>query len=409
MNRPNRSISGRRRLRPPRRARRPTATTARRRAEGRLSSFRNASKLAVSLIALLIIVGIPVSGAAPHALAQETPASGDTAVSDTVQRDAERSVQEATTTIRDLVRETYAFLPKIAIAFTFLILAAVLARSLRWVLSRAFSQWERARAVTAMVSVVIWVFALGIALSVLAGDARALVGSIGLFGLALSWALQTPIESFTGWLLVSFRGYYRIGDRIGVGDVFGDVYRIDVLTTTVWEAGGPNKPVRGAQPTGGLVTFPNSEILRSNIVNYTRDFPYVWDELTVGVANESRLDRAVQVVGEVATEVVGKAMAEPARRYADLLSRQRVTYEVDTEPVVYVSAADAWTNVTVRYLVPVRQRREWSTRLLLALDEALGREEEEGRVYTSYPRIQSQPLPPPVWTGDESADASQGA
>ena len=32
-----------------------------------------------------------------------------------------------------------------------------------------------------------------------------------------SLPLQTPIESFTGWLLNSFRGYYRVGDRIEVG------------------------------------------------------------------------------------------------------------------------------------------------------------------------------------------------
>jgi small-conductance mechanosensitive channel len=64
-----------------------------------------------------------------------------------------------------------------------------------------------------------------------------------------------------------------VGDRIAVGDVFGDVYRIDVLTTTVWEAGGPGKPVSAAQSTGALITFPNWEVLRSNIINYSRDFP----------------------------------------------------------------------------------------------------------------------------------------
>jgi hypothetical protein len=36
--------------------------------------------------------------------------------------------------------------------------------------------------------------ALGMALSVIAGDARALVGSVGLAGLALPWALPAPIE-----------------------------------------------------------------------------------------------------------------------------------------------------------------------------------------------------------------------
>lgn len=59
---------------------------------------------------------------------------------------------------------------------------------------------------------------------------------------AASWALQTPIESFTGWLLNAFRAYYGVGDRVAVGDVFGDVFSIDILTTTVWEAGGRVRP-----------------------------------------------------------------------------------------------------------------------------------------------------------------------
>ena len=77
-------------------------------------------------------------------------------------------------------------------------------------------------------------------------------GRSGLVGLALSWALQTPIESFTGWLLNSFQGYYRVGDRIEVADVFGDVAEIDLLTTTVWELGGPQRTgfIHAEQPTG---------------------------------------------------------------------------------------------------------------------------------------------------------------
>jgi small-conductance mechanosensitive channel len=81
----------------------------------------------------------------------------------------------------------------------------VLVRIVRFVLRRVLGHWERADAATAMAGVVIWLLAIGVALSVVAGDARALVGSVGLLGLALSWALQAPIESFAGWLLNSSR------------------------------------------------------------------------------------------------------------------------------------------------------------------------------------------------------------
>lgn len=316
---------------------------------------------------------------------------------DTAEVDPGESARRATGTLQQLLRQFYAFLPAVGIALALLIVAAFLARLVRAGLRAALSSWERAEAFAALVGILIWLLALGAALSVLAGDARALVGSVGLFGLALSWALQTPIESFTGWLLNSFRSYYRIGDRIAVGEVFGDVARIDYLTTTVFEAGGADKPVQAAQSTGALITFPNYEVLRSNIVNFTRDFPYLWDELTVAVANESDIPFAARVLREVALEEVGERMRGAAEEYAALLERARLAWDVATEPEVFISARDSWTEVTIRYLVPAREMRRWSSRLLLATNEALARDDVRARVFPAYPRSQVQPIPTPGW------------
>jgi small-conductance mechanosensitive channel len=237
-----------------------------------------------------------------------------------------------------------------------------------------------------MVSIGVWLLAFGIALSVIAGDVRTLIGSLGLIGLALSWALQSPIESFTGWIINSFKGHYRVGDRIAVGEVFGDVYRIDLLTTTVWEAGGPGKAVQAAQPTGALITFPNSEVLRSNIVNYTGDFAYVWDEVTFSFANESDLPYTIGVVRRVAAEVLGQAMESPARQYKEMLLNSGLAWDVAVEPQVYLSLSDAWTNCTVRYLVAARERRMWSSRLIETMAVETGRPEHAGKIIGAYPR-----------------------
>lgn len=302
------------------------------------------------------------------------------------------AVEEATGTIQELVQGFYALLPKIVIAVGIMVLAYVLSRIMRALFTRLLASWSRGTAVSALTSVILSLIALGAALSVIAGDARALVGSVGLAGLALSWALQTPIESFTGWLLNSFRSHYRIGDRIAVGDVFGDVYQIDVMTTTVWELGGPDKDVHGAQPTGALITFPNSEILRASIVNYTREFPYVWDEVIVGIANESDVAYAMTVVQETAAKVMGASMKGPVQDYARLLAQRRLDFEVTDAPTVYVSPTEAWTNLVVRYLIPVRERRRWSTELLVRIGQELARPAHRGRIVSAYPRMRVELL-----------------
>ncbi|MEX2530896.1 MAG: mechanosensitive ion channel domain-containing protein [Gemmatimonadota bacterium] len=281
-------------------------------------------------------------------------------------------------------------LPRYIVASLVLLLAGLLVWVLRPLLRRALGQWERAQAFTALAGVLIWVFALGIAVSVLVGDVRALVGSLGLIGLALSWALQTPIESFTGWLMNGMRGYYRVGDRVAVGEVMGDVYRIDFFTTTVWEIGGLGRPgvfVSAEQPTGRMITFPNNEVLTGSIVNFTRDFPWVWDELTISVGNESELGYAMKVLSGVAEEIVGEGMAGPAEAYETLLRQRRLESSIPRGPQIFVSLADSWTDLSVRYLVNARERRTWKSRLAQAAMEAFNDPVHEGRILPVYPLV----------------------
>jgi small conductance mechanosensitive channel len=362
---------------------RPLRTDARayrQHAQHQLRRFRQGSALAVALTALLLLLwGVP-----PGAEGQE-PAQ-PAAVEQPLEVAAPQA--EVSETIGELLGSFYAFLPRILIVLALLVAAALITRLAGALLDRVLGRWERVTALKALTRLTVFVVAGVAGLSVLTGSVRAVVGSVGLLGLAASWALQTPIESFTGWLLNSFRSYYRVGDRIAVGDVFGDVYRIDVLTTTVWEAGGPDKPVTAAQPTGALITFPNWEVLRSNIVNYSRDFPYVWDEIAVGVANESDLAYAAKVIGDTARRLLGESMAAAAQRYHDLLAQEHLAFEIEELPAVYLSTTDSWTNCTIRYLVPVRSRRRWSSALVLEVARELERPEHAGRILPVYPRTE---------------------
>ncbi|QRK04760.1 mechanosensitive ion channel [Archangium violaceum] len=361
----------------------------------RLRAFRKASLIAVALTSLLLLV----VGPAEEALAQD---AGVTATEDTPPAEPQRQVQpeevareagaEAQRTALGLRQGLLNALPKLTVVLGTLLLTWLVARGLRALLHLALGRWARADASTALVSICVWLLGTGIAVSVLAGDLRAMLGSVGLVGLALSWALQTPIESFTGWLLNSFQGYYRVGDRVQVGDVFGDVYAIDFLSTTVWELGSPDRPgaVHAEQPTGRLITFPNNEVLTGTIVNLTRDFPYVWDELLVPVANESDLRYAMELLRQLATELLGEDMAGPARQYETLLREARLETSVADRPEVYVSLADAWTNVTIRYLVHARQRRKWKSLLAERVMVELCQPVHAGRIIPVLPRQQVQ-------------------
>ncbi len=334
--------------------------------------------------------------------AQDTATAGTT-LPDTVTADTASAVAaskeaagEAIGSLQSLWSSFLYNLPKMLIALGTLLLAWLLIKILKVVLQRVLGRWHSSNAIISLTSIAVWLLAIGVAISVVAGDIRALVGSLGLIGLALSWSLQTPIESFTGWLLNSFQGYYRVGDRIRVGDVFGDVYRIDFLTTTVWEIGAPYQPgfVYAEQPTGRLVTFPNNEILTGTVINLTRDFAYVWDELAVAVANESDIALAMQVLGNVAEALLGNYMVTPARQYSKLLKRAGLGDNIADKPQVFISLEDSWTNVTIRYLVGARERRKWKSELTLRITQELNKPVYLHKIIPVYPRQQVQFIDP---------------
>jgi small-conductance mechanosensitive channel len=301
-------------------------------------------------------------------------------------------LQEARQTFRLLWHGFFAHLPKILVAILALFLAWLLVTVVRWGLRHTMSRWEGSGGIIALTAILIWLFAIGVAVSVVAGDIRALIGSLGLVGLALSWSLQTPIESFTGWLLNSFKSYYKLGDRIQVGDVFGDVYKIDVITTTVWEIGAPFRQgfVMAEQPTGRLVTFPNNEILSGSIVNLTRDFPYVWDELNIPVANESDLRLAMEIIKQTARDLLGDHMKVPAQQYESILQKAGLTSGIPENPQVYIAHNESWMEVIVRYLVGALERWKWKSELTLRITEELNQATYKNRIIPVYPRRQIQ-------------------
>jgi small-conductance mechanosensitive channel len=415
--RPGARAPGRGAVRAPRRHARDTGALAAG-ARSRLRGFRQATILAVAVTAFILLLLAPDEQAGIQPLhadtvvdAREVPdtvavieevpveeLAGPEARPEEVRPDtlARAAVEEAMGTLRTLWISFLGNLPRVIVAIAVLLLAWLLTRLFRPLLRRALRGWERSNAVVALFGVGTWMIAIGIAVSVLVGDIRALVGSLGLVGLALSWALQTPIESFTGWLINSFQGYYRVGDRVAVGEVFGDVYRIDVLTTTVWEIGGPDRGgfVDAEQPTGRLITFPNYEVLRGSIVNLTRDFPYVWDELTVPVGNRSDLMYASEVLLGIARRVIGGQMEGPARRYEAVLRAARLETAIADHPQVFVSLDDSWTNLTIRYLVAARERRKWKSVLATEVQTELNRPEHEDRIRSVFPRRQIQLIGP---------------
>ena len=177
---------------------------------------------------------------------------------------------------------------------------------------------------------------------------------LGIVGAGLALSLQELLLSIAGWAYVMLKKPVDIGDRIEIKDMVGDVIDIGLLHTTLVEVGNW---VKADQSTGRLLVVPNSSFLRHSVYNYTKGFPFVWNELTAIVTFESDWQRAKELILELSQEEDHKIEAEVQRQMDAMQESYAIMkYRVLTS-IVYTKIADNGIALTLRYLTPVRARR----------------------------------------------------
>src|SRR5437868_2981534 len=135
-----------------------------------------------------------------------------------------------------------------------------------------------------------------------------LAGVVGLIGAGIAFALQRVITAVAGYFVILRGKTFNVGDRIVMGGVRGDVLDLSFMQTRIMEMGqspkeqgdAPSMWIRSRQFTGRIVTVTNDKIFDEPVYNYTRDFPYLWDEINLPVRYGDDRNRVEQILIESA-------------------------------------------------------------------------------------------------------------
>lgn len=206
---------------------------------------------------------------------------------------------------------------------------------------------------------------------------RAFAGRVGVvLGLAtagVAFAMQEVIGAIAGWFNIVFGRIFRVGDRIEMGGVRGDVLDVTLLRTSLLEIGtstGDSTWVKGRQHTGRVVAVSNKATFTEPVYNFTAVFEYIWEELTVPVSYRSDSARAEAIMLDEARRVSRSAGAQEAMRS---MARRYPVPRAELEPSVYVRNTDNWVELAARFVVPARTARtvkdEMSRRIRERFDE----------------------------------------
>ncbi len=238
-----------------------------------------------------------------------------------------------------------------------------------------------------IVSYVVWGTAFVLVLFVLLGGGGQEFGLLGtaFVSAALIYVMQEPLLNIVGWVVLVTMGLYKLGDRIEMNQTKGYVVEITPMNTTLREFGGL---LYGDSFTGRYVTIPNSQILKGNVFNYTKDTPFVWDQLTVGITYESDHKLAEKLILEAAEDVVGPMMRENRGHLRSKYEFADLADYMAEEPRVGWGLKASSVDLTLVYFCPVFAKGGYRTRLVKRVLEKFS---NEPRVEFAYPHMQMVP------------------
>ncbi len=209
-----------------------------------------------------------------------------------------------------------------------------------------------------------------------------LATALGLVTAGVAFALQKVITALAGYFVILRSNIFSVGDRIQMGGVRGDVIALDFIHTKIMEMGQPPSIedatalswVKSRQFTGRIVTVTNDKIFEEPVYNYTRDFPYLWEEISIPISYTADRDRAEQILLECAdrhTERINEMSQEALR----ILCDRYFLHSYDLTPKVYYRITNNWLELTVRFVVrehAIRDLKDAVTRDLLKAFDAAG-------------------------------------
>ena len=118
----------------------------------------------------------------------------------------------------------------------------------------------------------------------------AVVGLFAVIGVGIGFGLQNLTSNFISGVILLLERPVKVGDRLEVNEVWGDVKRISLRTTLI------------ETPNNIAIIVPNSKLLENEVINYSYGDPKIRLQIPVGIAYGSDCEKATRNLIKVAQQ-----------------------------------------------------------------------------------------------------------
>ena len=235
--------------------------------------------------------------------------------------------------------------------------------------------------------IAMWITIGLIVLVTFASQLSSAVTFAGLITAGVAVALQNVIVSIVAYFFLIGKYGIRVGDRVQIGDVTGEVVDIGLVRMHIMELGGPSD----SQPTGRVVAFSNSIVFQptSGVFKQIPGTNFIWHELKLTLSSETDYSGAKQRL----TQAAEKALEE----YRESIEKQRQNLErnlnavspAELRPKVRLHYTTSGIEASIRFPVELGKASEMDDQVMKEIMTALDREPKMKLIGVEMPAMKT--------------------
>ncbi len=238
-----------------------------------------------------------------------------------------------------------------------------------------------------------------------ANEIGALATVMGFAAAGIAVALQNVILSLAGYFFLIGKFGIRVGDRVQVSGVTGDVIDIGLVKLSLMELGGNGND---RQPTGRVVVFSNAIVFQPS-GNFFKQIPgtsFVWNEIALTLSPDCDYRLAEKRLLEAVDEVFARYRETIQRQYIE--AEHQLNMAIDSpKPTSRLQLSRDGLQITIRYPAETRSAVQTADAVSRRLLDAIAREPGLKLVTSGIANI--QPAPPPPEEERTEGEAGDGA
>ncbi|MGB6354508.1 MAG: mechanosensitive ion channel domain-containing protein, partial [Steroidobacteraceae bacterium] len=203
-----------------------------------------------------------------------------------------------------------------------------------------------------------------------ASELGSIVTFAGLITAGLAVAMQSVLVSIVGYFFLIGKYGIRVGDRVQIGDVTGEVIELGLVRLHLMELGGHGS----LGPTGRIVAFANSIVFQvsSGLFKQIHGVNFVWREIVLSLPAGIDYGAAKQRLTDAVTGALKEDSEEIARQSREIERATASSSGADARPRVQLSFSAAGADAHIRYPVHLRNAADTDERVSHALYAAIG-------------------------------------